>query len=108
MALDIEIRQGDTRPIVQAQLLQEPKKPLDLDVASAVRFIVKTPNNSVFLDKAATITNGSEGRVEYHWGSGDTDTPGDFRAHFEVTFSDGTVATVPNTSAKKMRVYPDN
>lgn len=107
MPAEIKIRQNDTRPIVQAQLLKGHNQPIDLAIASEVRFKVLNPNKSVVMDKTATISNENEGRVEYHWESGDTDTAGDFRAYFEVTFNDGTVVTIPNESSMKMRVYPD-
>lgn len=107
MPPQIIIRQNDTRPIVQAQLLQGYNQPINLNIASAVKFKVKNTNNSVILEKAATIATADEGRVEYQWEAGDTEKAGDFRACFEVTFNDGSVVTVPNDSALKMRVYPE-
>jgi len=56
---------------------------------------------------SAIIANASEGEVKYEWADGDTDQTGKFEAEFEVTYSDGSVETFPNTSNLIVKVVDE-
>ncbi len=49
------------------------------------------------VDAVADITDEDNGRVEYTWASGDTDTAGTYYGEIEVTFADNSVETFPNS-----------
>jgi len=94
---DFKIKQGDTRPSLEAQLLDENREPRDLQTADEVRFHMKdVDTQEVVVEAAGLVLNASEGRVAYEWSDGDTDTLGRHEAEFEVHYSDGGKETFPN------------
>lgn len=95
---DFKIKQGDTRPSLEAQLLDENRDPRDLQSVDEVRFHMKeVDTQDVVVDSAASIINASEGKVAYTWSDGDTDTTGRHEAEFEIHYSNNSgVETFPN------------
>jgi len=94
---DFKIKQGDTRPSLEAQLLDENREPRDLQTVDEVRFHMKdVDTQEVVVDDTGSILNTSEGRVVYEWSDGDTDTLGRHQAEFEVHYGDGGTETFPN------------
>lgn len=89
------IRAGDRLPVITATLQDAAGIPVNLTTATAVKFQMKQPGTPK-IDAAATITSASAGTVSYAWVLADTDTPGRYRAVFEVTWSDGKKQTFPN------------
>lgn len=101
------IKQNDTSPSLGAQLLDGSKQIINLTGAS-VRFHMKIAGGStVAVDGAATISNATEGRVQYEWASGDTTTAANYQGEFEVTYPNGTVETFPNSGYIVVRVIPE-
>jgi hypothetical protein len=49
------------------------------------------------IDAGVTVTDPENGAIQYDWASGDTDTPGTYYAEFQVTYTDGSVESFPNT-----------
>lgn len=45
--------------------------------------------------------------VRYNWLPADTDTAGTYEGEFEVTYSDGTIQTYPNTDYIDIKIYED-
>lgn len=86
-------KRNDTFPIKAT--LEDADGPVDLTGAT-VKFLMQDLQGNQVVDASATITNASQGKVEYNWVSGDVDTAGEFEAEFEVTFSSGKVRTFPN------------
>ena len=84
-----------------------PKLTVDLEDASgaaiglagcAARFHMKAYGATTLkVDAVADITDEDNGRVEYTWSSGDTDTAGTYYGEIEVTFADNSVETFPNS-----------
>lgn len=96
---DFYIKQGDTSPSIQAQLLDDTGQPVDLTGAS-VSFIMKSVGgDTTVVDGGATIDSASDGEVSYAWGGTDTETAGYYNAVFRVDYnSSGTDdETFPNT-----------
>lgn len=94
---DFWIKKGDLRPNIEATLEDDSGNAVDLSNASSVDFHMRRFDaDSTKVDSSATITDASNGKVEYEWTSGDTDTAGDFLAEFEVTWSDSDKETYPN------------
>jgi len=91
---EIYVKQGDLLPIVEATLKFEDETVMDLTGAS-VNFHMVDQEGTVKVDASATIKDPpTDGKVQYAWVSGDTDTPGRYRGEFEVT-SGGKTQTWP-------------
>ena len=84
------LKQGDTSPPIEAQLVDADGQPMNLQGAQ-VRFRMGD-----IIDAPAEITSGTEGRVRYKWQPGDTDKPGAYKSEWHVTLVSGEKQTVPN------------
>ena len=96
------LKQGDTAPKAVGDL--------NADITgSTVRFRLMKLNGTAVLDKAATITNGPTGLVEYQWVTGDTAVllPGAYRGEFVVTFAGGLIERFPQRSYIEVIVRPN-
>lgn len=94
---DFKIKQGDTRPTLEAQLLDEKRQPRDLSLVDTVEFHMRdVDTQEVVVNGTGSVLNESEGKVIYEWSEGDTDTLGRHDGEFEVHYSNGTVETFPN------------
>ena len=95
MAVDFNIKQNDTRPAIVGTL-----SCASTDVITDVQFKMANKAGTLKVDHSGGIqtqpSSSSGGQVKYQWLTGDTDTSGDFRAHFVVTFNDGRIETFPN------------
>lgn len=90
------IKQNDTSPALQATLKDYADVVISL-IGASVRFHMKDLSGSIVIDAPMTITNASGGVVRYNWQAADTDTAGTYSAEFEVTYSDLSIETFPNT-----------
>ena len=86
---DFYIKQGDTRPVIQAKLYNDSSE-VDL-TGCTVRFLMGD-----VVAAAATVTSVLTGAVQYQWATADTADAGSFDGEFEVTFTDGRIETYPN------------
>lgn len=104
--VDLFIKEGDRNPSLTATLVDEAELPLDLSAAVAVKFFMILPQSSTpkISGAAASIVSAQDGTIEYAWQAGDTDTPGDYDAEFEVEWADGTKTTFPNFRFLKIRI----
>lgn len=93
---DHEMKRGDTDPPVRVQVTDAAGNSVNLAGASA-QFHMVDEDGTVVLDKPATIVNEADGRINYEWDDGDTDTAGTYEAEFEITKQDGDVQTWPNS-----------
>jgi len=98
MNQEFRIKQGDTRPLLEAQLQDASDcSPRSLVQADTVTFHMRdVDTGSVVVEGSGTILDAQQGIVYYEWNSGDTDTAGRFKAEFEVTYADGGIETFPN------------
>ncbi len=103
MANSMQMTVNDTAPSAEATLKAgKPKVAVDIQGAT-VKFHMTDAANELKINAAANNdqvgdgSDGSKGDVSYDWdgGAGDTDTGGEFKAHWEVTYSDGTIQTFP-------------
>lgn len=103
----ITVKRGDRHPHIDATLLNPDGTAVDLSGAS-VKFLMRSVLGGVLkVNASATVVDAAAGQVSYVWGATDTDTAGDYRAEFEVTFGDGTKLTVPNDSYLPVTVLED-
>jgi len=100
------IKQNDTSPALQATLKDYAGTVINL-VGATVRFHMKDLSGSVIVDAAMTVTNASGGVVRYNWQAANTVTAGTYSAEFEVTYSDLSVETFPNTDNIAIVITPE-
>lgn len=89
------IKQGDTLPMLEAQLFDPDGNPLNLDLCG-VRFYMKNRYLSDTINKQASIKDIENGIVQVIWEDGDTSKAGVYKCEFEVNMPDGNTITVPN------------
>lgn len=104
---EFAIKQNDTSPALEVELQDNDENAIDLSGASAEFHMVEKDGDTVAVDSSATITDGSNGIVEYQWSSGDTSDAGRYLAEFEITYSDGTIETFPNNDDIVIRIMAD-
>lgn len=70
---------------------------IDLSSYDSVKMYIRDRSGTTQMsDVDCTITNATEGKIEYDWTSGDViDTPGTYEVEFKIVGSDGEL-TVPN------------
>lgn len=89
------IKQNDTMPALQAQLIDVDGSPVNLDLCG-VQFHMTNYIGVEKINRPATITNIANGEVKVEWLAGDTAETGTFKCEFEVNMPDGKILTVPN------------
>lgn len=100
------IKQNDTSPALQATLKDYNGNPISL-VGATVKFHLKSFEGTIKVNRNMTITNAANGVVTYFWQSGDTSTAGTYYAEFEVTYSDLSVETFPNSGNLAVTITPE-
>lgn len=92
-----KIKTNDTSPKLTVDLENASGSAIDLSGSTARFHMKKYGETSLKVDDSADITDADNGRVEYTWSSGDTDTAGTYYGEIEVTYGDGAVETFPNS-----------
>ncbi len=100
------IKQNDTLPTIEAQLLDASGNPVNLDLCG-VKLYMKHGFGQKEIEKLATITDVENGKVKVEWQDGDTDTPGTYKCEFEVNMPDGKVISIPNDGYFLISVIPE-
>lgn len=104
---DFTIKAHDRLPVIQA-VLGTGGAEVNLTGATSVKFIMKPVSGStVKVNSAATIVDPVAGLVQYDWLAIDTDTPGEYLAEWEVTWSGGKKQTFPTLSYHSVNVNAD-
>lgn len=91
------LKQNDTSPTLDAILTDANGTVVDVTGASVRFHMLKIGATTLKIDAAASVIDGAAGHVRYTLQSGDTDTPGTYKAEYEVTFTDGSIETFKNT-----------
>lgn len=91
------LKQNDTSPTLDAILTDADGNIVDVTGASVRFHMQKIGATTLKVDAAAIVVNGPAGHVRYTLQDGDTDTPGSYKAEYEVTFLDGSIETFKNT-----------
>jgi hypothetical protein len=98
----MKMKQNDTRPYARATLYSDEEAETVLDCSTAVvsniKFTMKPQGGGaakVDEEDCFLVTDGEDGRVEYRWTAGDTDTPGVYQCEYQVTYVGGGVQTFP-------------
>lgn len=90
----IRVKANDTRPF--DGVLMANGSPVDLTGVLGIQFLMRPAGGGALKGGAAVVLDARAARVRYVWQTVDLQTPGVFRAEFQVTFGDGTVETYPN------------
>ena len=107
------MKKGDTGPSLLKQCQDEDGAGLDLTGATAT-FSMRAGSSLIIDHRPAVIFVGqlpnglvvtqADGWIEYVWQSGDTNTVGVYESEFKITFSDGTIETVPNEGFEQITI----
>lgn len=100
------IKQSDTSPAIQAELKDGNYSPINLTGAT-VNLHMKLLGSNVVFSRTMNIVNALSGIVNYYWEVGDTDVEGTYYVEFEVTYSDLSVETFPNTGNLIILIVPE-
>ena len=92
------IKQNDTSPSILAELKDANNTPVNITSATA-KIFVKAIDGTLKIDQSVQIINAALGTVRYDWQTGDTDTVGTYSVEFQVTYTDGSIETFPNTGS---------
>jgi len=95
---DFVIKQNDTRPVLEAQLLNADGTPINLTNCTVKFFMVSisASGGQPKVNASCAIIDAVNGKVRYSWQAADTSDYGDYKAEFQITFPDGSIQTVPN------------
>lgn len=105
-----QIRENDTDDTIQDTLQDEEGNAVDIS-GGTVKFFMEDGEGTVKVNSSASFTtDGTDGKVQYEWSSGDTDTPGWYKGTWEVTYGDSDIETFPTSDEKQyilVRVEPE-
>jgi hypothetical protein len=97
----LRLKKNDLQPYYYAQLKDAADNPVDL-TAAAIVCTMRAADGTLKIDRQSagiSITDAANGKFEYRWQSGDTDTAGKYFIEFEITPQSGGKFTVPADSA---------
>lgn len=105
MASDYILKKNDTWPPLVATL-NDANGPIDLTQATQVRLILKS-NTLRITTSPVNIVAPTSGQISYTWATGDTAQSGDYSLEFEITWTNGGIETVPNSSYLTVTIVDD-
>jgi hypothetical protein len=97
------IKQNDTSPSIQVTLEDSASVAIPL-VGASVKLHMKSLDGVIKINEAMTIADADNGVVQYDWQTGDTDTVGIYYIEFQVTYSDSSIETFPNSGNEVVSV----
>ena len=102
------IKQNDTAPAIRATLKDTDANAIDLTDATVRFHMRRAGSTTVTTDGAAIIVgNATNGIVQYNWQAADTSTVDTYHGEFEVTYSDGSIETFPNSGYIAIEITDD-
>lgn len=105
---EFHIKQGDSQPVLQATLQDDDGTVVDLTNVSSVAFRLRERSGTTLVvnGTADVVGPATGGVVKYEWEADDlADAQGLHYGEFLLTYSDGTVLTVPNGEDDWIKVY---
>lgn len=111
---DFTINRGDLYPPLETTLEKRNKstgewEPLDLTNAVSVTLIMVSdrPSGTKVTGVCSVPAPATSGQIEYPWEAGDTEVAGQYRAQFEIVWSNSKPQTVPNSGYHVVEIQPD-
>lgn len=97
--MSLYLKQGDLAPKLSGDLNA------DLNGATVVAKLRRV-HTTTTMSKTCTITDATNGIVEYQWVAGDTDVPGSYIVEFLVTFAGALPERFPQRSYREVSILP--
>ena len=110
---DFTIKRGDWGSSESVDVaLSDQDGAIDLSTATVVKLLFKTKTGSTTYSRNCTVTGAVAGAVSYEFtaadaSSGPTSVVNTFDIEWEITWSDGSITTVPNEGFKELAVVAD-
>lgn len=103
------VKQGDAGTFTPQSFLEDGAGAAVNLAGATVRFVMRAhgADTAKVAAAAEVVGDGSTGEVRYEWQAADLDTPGVYRAEWEVTYTGGAVETFPADGYITVVVVPD-
>lgn len=102
------IKRNARRPFLRMYVKDQDDNAFDFTGALSAVFILSDSEGTLVFSKTAVIESpATSGYLSYEWGSGDTDTAGEYRGEFDVDYGGGQKLTVPVKGSIVVRIYED-
>lgn len=100
------MKQGDTLPWLDVQLLNVDRTPIDLsDAQQVIMRMEHEETQTNIVDAPVMIIDAKQGRVRYMWQPGDTNLVGKHLIEFVLYYNDGDTATVPSNRYLELYIH---
>ena len=104
---DFTLKAHDRLPSIQS-VQSSGGTPIDLTGATGVNFIMKaTQGSTIKVNAAAIIVTPLSGVVRYDWAVADVDTPGEYIAEWQVTWTGGKKQSFPTLTYHSISILAD-
>lgn len=101
------IKRHAHRPYLRLYVTDKDGNPFDFSSATGVIFLMYDSDGVEKVNAAATIVSPATGGIlQYTWQGTDTDTAGEFKAEFDVSYA-GELLTLPLDGVIEVKIYED-
>lgn len=102
------IKLRDSRPPIETVLWRGTSAtPVSLVGVTGVKLVIADRRGGTPSEYDGEVVNASAGTVRYEWTGDEFDEPGVYYAEWQVTYSDGSIATFPNDKEFIIQVRTD-
>lgn len=101
------MKRGDTSPSWDILCLDDDGNAVNVEGASVQFHARLAGSDTLKVDSAGSVVDGAAGHVRYEPTSSDTDTVGLYEVEVEMTFSDGSIETFPNSTSLQILIIDD-
>ncbi len=106
--VDFAIKQGDTWPPIEMQVVDRIGAPVSLAGATNRTILGQPDGSPPRIDRAARVVDVAAGRLRFDaWQAGDTDELGVLQLEVELTYADGRRVTAPSAGYNRVQVVDD-
>jgi hypothetical protein len=107
--MSFKLKAHDRKPSIQVTLGFVGSSTVPDLAGASVSFIMRLTGSSGApkVNSPAVIVDAGTGVIRYDWAVGDTDTPGEYEAEWEVIGSDGLAQTFPTDAYNTVIIYAD-
>jgi hypothetical protein len=104
---DFTIKAHDRLPAISATLVDADQAPFPIPDGATVLFVMANATSRIVkVNAAAVVVDANVGKVRYQWAIGDTATPGDYVAEWQVT-AGGLAQTFPSAGYNTVTIVAD-